>query len=167
MTSARHWAVLTAGAFGLALVASAATAQDYQDEDSAYSDEDSNYDDTANYDDNGNNDEDANYADDEEIVVSAPRFAPTDARGMGQRVAMSREVSYSDLDLRTHHGARALRSRVRHAAHEICTELDAAYPGPGGEAQACYRDASRNAMNEADDIIADARGVAFNDEYDE
>lgn len=165
MKTSTHLALFAAGALGIAAFATAAVAQDYPDEDSSYSDEDSNYDDNANYDDNSDSDEDADYADNEEIVVSAPHFAPTDARGMGQRVALSQPVSYSDIDLRTRHGAHILRARIRDTARQICTQLDAAYPGPGGETQACMRDASRNAMNEADDIIADARGVAYNDEY--
>lgn len=153
MKTSAHWAVLAAGAFGLALAASSAVAQDYGDEDTNYSDGDANYDEDAN--------------NQEEIEVTAPRLPQTDARGLPPRVELSREVSYGDLDLRTYEGARELRARVRYTAHQICTEIDANYPGPDGETQACYRQASHNAMTEADDIIADARGVAFNDEYEE
>jgi UrcA family protein len=153
MKTATHLALLAAGAFGLALAGFPAAAQDY-DDDAAYSDNDANYDEDT-------------YTDDEAIVVTAPRLPPADARGLPQRVSLSQEVSFGDLDLRTVSGARELRSRIRYTAHQICTELDASFPGPGGEAQACYRNTIRNAMNEADDVIADARGVAFNDQYEE
>lgn len=166
MKTPAHLALLAAGAFGLALIASSAIAQDYPDEDTSYSDEDSNSsDEDANYDEDSTaSDEDVAYAD-EEIEVTAPRVPDTDARGLPQRVSLSAGVAYGDLDLRTNRGARELRARIRHTAYQLCTEIDANYPGPGGETQACLRDAQRNAMNEAADIISDARGVAYNDEY--
>lgn len=161
MKTPAHLALLAAGAFSLALVATSAVAQDYGDEDTSYSDQDTNYSDNDAY-----SDEDAAVADnEEEIEVTAPRIPQTDARGMPQRVALSSDVPYGDLDLRTRAGARELRARIRYAAHEVCNELDARYPGPGGETQSCYHNALHNAMNEADDIIGDARGVAYNDEY--
>src|SRR5438552_15213241 len=62
---------------------------------------------------------------DEQIEVIAPRYHPRSAIGAEIRdVALTREVRFDDLDLRTAWGARELRARVRYTASNLCTKLD-------------------------------------------
>ena len=95
---------------------------------------------------------------DEEVEVIAPRYHPRSAIGAEIRdVALSREVRFDDLDLRTAWGARELRARVRYTASNLCMKLDVRYPVSADNSPPCYSTAVRNAMYEADEAISDAR----------
>lgn len=95
---------------------------------------------------------------DEEIEVIAPRHHERSAIGAEIRdVALSQEVRFNDLDLRTAWGARALRARVRYTASNLCMKLDVRYPVSADNSPPCYATALRNAMYEANEAISDAR----------
>ena len=95
---------------------------------------------------------------DEEVEVIAPRYHPRSAIGAEIRdVALSREVRFDDLNLRTAWGARELRARVRYTASNLCMKLDVRYPVSADNSPPCYSTAVRNAMYEADEAISDAR----------
>ena len=95
---------------------------------------------------------------DEEIEVIAPRYHPRSAIGADIRdVAISREVRFDDLDLRTAWGAHQLRARVRYAASDLCMKLNVRYPVSADNSPPCYSMAVRNAMYDADEAISDAR----------
>ncbi len=134
-------ALLAASAIGLALAAPAAGAPGYGDEKS--------------YNQNGN----------EEIEVTAPRSHARGEYGAPIRdVAISREVRFDDLNLRTGHGVRVLKTRIRSMARVLCTELDAMHPVAADNSPPCYQTAVRDAMYQADDAIAQARLQAANEE---
>jgi UrcA family protein len=137
----RVGALLAASALGLALSATAASAQDYGP----------NY--GPGYGPAANN---------EEIIVTQPRYyrheGPLNAPV--EDVAMSRPVSYADLDLRTHWGAHKLKARVRTTALMLCHQIDLAYPVAADGNPPCLRTALEEAMPQADAAIARARGYA-------
>lgn len=103
----------------------------------------------------------------EQVIVIHPRYrAYRDGQGIGLpgKMSLSRDVSYSDLDLRSREGARELRVRVDEMARDVCRELRDTYPlreQPG--ATKCYEGAYRDAIVKADAAIRDAR---FNDYYE-
>jgi UrcA family protein len=125
--------LLGAAALTLALGAIPATAQDYRD---------------------------AAYGPTEEVIVHAPRDSgERSAIGAPIRdVALSGEVRFDDLDLTTDHGARVLQRRVRDAARDLCRRLDVRYPIATPDSPPCYRTAYDDAMAQADNAIARARG---------
>jgi UrcA family protein len=132
-----------AGAIGLALAASSANAQDY-----------GRYDNGA-------------YSNDENIQVIAPRF---DTNADGQRlngplekISLSTNVSYDDLNLRTRRGARELKMRVRDAAQSTCARLAEAYPVEQAFGTNCYKTALQNAELRANSAIRDARDRRYED----
>lgn len=97
---------------------------------------------------------------DEEIQVTAPRHhtTTTDIPGTPIRdVAMSRQVRFDDLDLRTRHGARILRSRIRSTAQTLCRQLEFMHPVATSDSPPCYRMAVHDAMIQVNDAIASAR----------
>lgn len=135
-------AALLAGAFGLVLAASPANAQDY------------------GYDNGG-------YANDESIQVIAPRF---DTNADGQRlngplekISLSTNVPYDDLNLRTWRGAHALKLRVRDAAQSTCARLAEAYPVQQAFGTNCYKTALENGELRANSAIRDARDRRYED----
>ena len=95
----------------------------------------------------------------EEIQVIAPRLHVTPSRQLGipERLSLSQEVSYSDLDLRDPNDARELRVRVRAAARDICDRLYEVGPRATANEPSCYRAAYENAMIRASEAIMDAR----------
>jgi UrcA family protein len=151
--------LLGAGALGFALAALPAAAADYSDpDDDAYYD-DSYSDDSYADDSYADND----YADEESVIVTAPfeRLQPGQHIGTPERIALSQDVPYGDLDLATNSGARELRVRIRDAARDVCYQLDVAYPGVWGDSVTCVRRAVQGASTQADALIQDAR-YAYN-----
>ena len=139
----RSCAVLLAGAFGLALAASQASAQDY-----------------------GRYDGDA-YQDSADIQVTAPRFH-THADGQRlngplEAVSLSTRVRYDDLNLRTWRGAHELKMRVRDAAQDTCTRIAEAYPVQQAWGTSCYKTALENGELRANAAIRDARDRRYED----
>ncbi len=94
----------------------------------------------------------------EQITVTAPHLNQRSPIGAPIiDVAMTREVRFDDLNLRTRHGARELRSRVGFAAKTLCQSLDNRYPAPNNDR--CMEVAYRDAIVRADDAIAAARAT--------
>ena len=136
-TRARRLALLAGAVCGFAFVCAPANAQQY-----------SRYGEPVSY----------GSPADEQIEVIAPRHRERSAIGADIRdVAMSREVRFDDLDLRTARGARELRARIRYTASNLCTKLNVRYPVSADNSPPCFATAVRNAMLEADDAISDAR----------
>jgi UrcA family protein len=134
-------AAILAGAIGLALAASSASAQDRYD--------------------NGA------YNEDENIQVIAPRF---DTHADGQRlngplekISLSTNVPYDDLNLRTWRGAHELKLRVRDAAQTTCARLAEAYPVQQAFGSNCYKTALQNGELRANSAIRDARDRRYED----
>ena len=97
-----------------------------------------------------------------EVPVVAPQLRST--RGMRPTgapgpVRMSTNVRFDDLDLRTPHGADALRARLRSAATDVCEQLAVAYPVYELRKTSCERTAIRNATVRANRLIRQAGGV--------
>lgn len=154
-------AVAAAGALGLVLAAAPAGAASdaYQDEDQ-YSN-DSSYDDA-------NDMSDASVANDEEIEVTAPRSRMRGEYGAPIRnVSMTREVRFDDLDLASRDGAEILRGRIRSTALMLCRQLDTMHPVAANDSPPCYQRALEDAMDQADQAIANARNMASNESEDE
>jgi UrcA family protein len=129
---------LLASIFGVALAASSASAQDYDDSAPVYQSSST-----------------------EEVIVAAPRHRiERSAIGAPIRdVALSRPVRFDDLDLTTDEGAYVLRERVRYTAQRLCRDLDSRYPITVAEdGPSCYQQALDDAMDQAETAIEDARG---------
>jgi UrcA family protein len=134
-------AAILAGAIGLALTASAASAQDRYD--------------------NGA------YSNDENIQVIAPRFNTTAdgqrLNGPLEKISLSTNVPYDDLNLRTWRGAHTLKLRVRDAAQSTCARLAEAYPVQQAFGSNCYKTALQNGELRANSAIRDARDRRYED----
>jgi UrcA family protein len=129
---------LLATAFGATLVVLPASAQDY-----------------------GRYDNDT-MAPNESVTVTAPQFRfERNTMGLPGKLTLRREVSYRDLDLRSHDGARALKTRVSDTVREICDQLRDAYPLKQQPMEHCFTNAYRDAMLKADAAIRDARSSAY------
>ncbi|HEY2446755.1 MAG TPA: UrcA family protein [Rhizomicrobium sp.] len=127
---------LTTSAFGLALLAGGAVPASAQPYDQAYGP-----------------------APPESVEVIAPRITVDSHRLNGplERVSMSSEVRYDDLDVGTRQGARELRHRVISEAHNVCERLAEAYPFHTLQGDHCFRQAADNALVQADGAITKAR----------
>jgi UrcA family protein len=101
----------------------------------------------------------AAYGPREELQVIAPRFHREGTRlnGLPEKVSLSTEVRYDDLNLLSRRGAYELRRRVSAAAWETCTRLAQAYPVYTLNGTSCYKTALENALLRADEAIDDAR----------
>lgn len=93
----------------------------------------------------------------ENVTVFAPYVVKKTSTGMTKNrvttVTMSRQVSYSDLDLSTAEGKAALEVRVKETAANICKQLDRRYPGQSF-------DEDKNCVQEAiDEAMVSVRGV--------
>jgi UrcA family protein len=96
----------------------------------------------------------------ETIRVYAPRHFTVERRPMNgpvQKISLSREVRFDDLDLRTRSGARELRMRVRAAAADVCSKLADISRIPQQPGTSCFTDAKQDALVRADAAIRDAR----------
>jgi UrcA family protein len=96
----------------------------------------------------------------ENVEVSVPRYhQQRSIYGVPYReISLSKNVYVGDLDLRTRHDARVLRDRVSHTARNLCRKLDRQYPITAPMSPGCYTTAMNDAMRQADDAIAYARG---------
>lgn len=138
LTHARRTALLAASALTVMLAAPSVSAQDY-------------YDDTS-YD----------RGPTEEVIVQAPEYYRTQRDSATGApivdVAMSREVRFDDLDLRSRWGVRELRTRVSATARQLCDRLNVRYPATTSDSPDCFRTAYNDAMAQAEDAIDRARG---------
>lgn len=138
LSHTRRMALLAASALTIMLAAPSVSAQDY-------------YDDTA-YD----------RGPTEEVIVQAPEYyrqqrdSATGAPIVD--VAMSREVRFDDLDLRSRWGVRELRTRVSATARQLCDRLNVRYPAATSDSPDCFRTAYNDAMAQAEEAIERARG---------
>ncbi len=73
-----------------------------------------------------------------------------------ENIVLTRHVSYSDLDLATHAGAKELENRVRSAARAACDQLDQLYPPTEQDSPSCTQKATADAMAQARVAIAAA-----------
>jgi UrcA family protein len=136
----RRGVLLAASAAAVMLAAPSVSAQDYYDETA--------YDRTPVT---------------EEVIVQAPEYYRHQQRDSATGapivdVAMSREVRFDDLDLRSGWGARALRTRVSATARRLCDRLNVRFPATTADSPDCFRTAYYDAMAQADEAIARARG---------
>ena len=103
----------------------------------------------------------------EEVPVIAPRIHVEPSKridGTPEKLTMSVNVRYDDLNLRTRDGARELRLRVRESARDVCRELFETYPAYQMPGTNCYKDAVQDALVHADEAISDARDTrSYND----
>jgi UrcA family protein len=134
-------ALLAAGA--LVLAGTAANAQEYGYENTAY--------------------ENTN----ENVDVSVPRYAPQrDRYGAPYRnISMSKDVYIGDLNLRRNHDVREMRSRISETARVMCHQLNVRYPITAPNSPGCYTTAMGDAMAQASVAIADARGYSASYRY--
>jgi len=100
------------------------------------------------------------YGPNEQVIITAPPYhGRSSTTGAPIRdVAMQREVRFDDLDLRSNWGARALKQRIKYQARALCQRLDNMYPVSASDSPPCYETALRDAMGQADEAIAQARG---------
>lgn len=140
MGKSRKLILLAAGVAGFTMVATAAAAQSY----------------TADRNGDG-------YYDGTDVIVVGPRY---ESRGRGhlgrpfEDVAISKDVSYSDLDLRNNYDADRLRNRVKYTARRLCDRLDFQYPITAPDSPPCFENAVRGGMQQAENVIARTRSVA-------
>ena len=77
-------------------------------------------------------------------------------------VKVSRDVSYSDLDLSTADGKAQLETRAKQAANDVCSELDKRYPKnvyiPVSSNNDCVKNAIAQVMAEIKGVEQAARG---------
>ena len=95
-----------------------------------------------------------------ETVIVRPYYDRVEKRQLVGRIngeinpteySLSRPVNFSDLDLSRYLDRLELRDRVRHAAENMCFELEARVPQLRGDRSAsreCVRSATRNAMRD-------------------
>jgi UrcA family protein len=95
-----------------------------------------------------------------ETVIVRPYYDRVEKRQLMGRIngelnpteySLSRPVNFSDLDLTQYLDRLELRDRVRHAAEDLCAELDDRVPGLRGDTSAdreCVRTATRNAVRD-------------------
>ncbi|HTQ15268.1 MAG TPA: UrcA family protein [Rhizomicrobium sp.] len=95
----------------------------------------------------------------ENVPVIAPhiRVEPGPLNGAPEKVSMSVNVRYDDLDLATRDGADELRWRIRATARDVCRNLAAAYPFYALNGTNCYKTARDDAMVRANEAIQNAR----------
>src|SRR5262249_24525539 len=102
---------------------------------------------------------DGYYGPNENVIITAPRYRERGHLGAEIRdVAMQREVRFDDLDLRTGWGVRTLEARIKVAARSMCDRLDRFYPIAADDNPPCFQNAVADAMAQADEAIARARG---------
>jgi UrcA family protein len=102
---------------------------------------------------------------DDEIIVRAPTV---EREYTGRRssigapineLTLQRSISTADLDLRYDRDVRELYRRIDRVAYEACDEVERASRGvPLTTRRDCIREATNEAMAQADDLIYYARG---------
>ena len=93
----------------------------------------------------------------ERIEVIAPRGQRSEIGAPIEYRSISREVRFDDLDLTTRGGAHELRARVRETARALCERLNVRYPVATSDSPPCFSTAVSDAMDQADEAIAQAR----------
>jgi len=93
----------------------------------------------------------------ERVEVIAPRGERSEIGAPIEYRSISREVRFDDLDLTTGRGAHILRARVRETARALCERLNVRYPVATSDSPPCYSTAVADAMDQADEAIAQAR----------
>jgi UrcA family protein len=86
----------------------------------------------------------------ERIGTTSDNLAPINS------VALSYKVSYTDLDLATAAGAKALEQRVNAAALAACKEITRLYPDANPGDTACAKKAATEAMVKVRELVAAA-----------
>lgn len=84
------------------------------------------------------------------ILAAAPAFAAPESH--------SRIVRFADLDLTTHAGEQALRSRISLAVNSVCGDVDQRDLRAAAAVNACRATAMANAMPQMHVALANARG---------
>ena len=105
----------------------------------------------------------------ENVIVVAPPIGRNRFGAPIVDVSVSRTIRLDDLDLKTDRGMRRLSNRIQFTATALCNWLNAMYPinndqsdsGPWVQASGCYRNAVRNAWQQADGAIRSARGGTY------
>lgn len=102
---------------------------------------------------------------DDEIIVRAPtveRVYTGRRTSIGapiNELTLQRAISTADLDLRYDGDVRELYRRIDRVAYEACDEVERASRGvPLTTRRDCIREATRDAMAQADDLIYYVRG---------
>jgi UrcA family protein len=101
-----------------------------------------------------------------EIVVEAPRVTHTgQASPAGAKVdiiSVTHRVSYRDIDISTHSGAKVLEQRVADSAKAACAEIEKLYPlaTPADTSGSCQKDAVAKAMVQVNAAVAAAEKAA-------
>jgi UrcA family protein len=102
---------------------------------------------------------------DDEIIVEAPgvvRERTGERSSIGapiEELALQRVISTKDLDLRHDADVYELHRRIHNVAAESCDEVDRASQGvPLTTERQCVREATRDAMAQADALVLQARG---------
>ena len=91
-------------------------------------------------------------------VRASPLWQERSATGAPIRnVSLARVVGFRGLDLRTPWGARELEARVRRAASDACSEMEAFHPIATADSPSCYSDAVGDGLYQARDAIMRAR----------
>jgi UrcA family protein len=138
-------ATLAFAASTLALVAAPAFAQIYEAKQPIY-------------------DQQPVYDNSEDIIVTAPGVQHydtgrrTSSGAPIQIVSEQRVVETGDLDLRYNADVRELRRRIADTAVDACNSVERHVDVPLDSNRDCVRDATRDAMAQADDLIATERG---------
>jgi UrcA family protein len=89
----------------------------------------------------------------ERVGTTADNLTPINA------IALSYKVSYTDLDLTTSAGAKALEGRVNAAALAACKEITRLYPDANPGDTACAKKAAAEAMVKVRELVAAAGGA--------
>ena len=104
------------------------------------------------------------YDDSEDIIVTAPgveRYNTGRRTSSGAPIQVVREqrvVTTADLDLRYNADVRELRRRINDTVADACRSVERHVEVPLDSDRDCIHDARRDAMAQADDLIATVRG---------
>ena len=152
----RYVGLLAAGACGLVMAVSSASAQDYgstpSDENGAYASAPAGAPNVAGPE--GMN-----------VTVAVPPYRypwPNKIGAPVENVSISRPVRYDDLDLRSPDGVDTLKARIKMTARMECRDLDESYPVSLTDNPTCFMDAVDDAMYRADMVIRVANEVPAN-----
>jgi len=104
----------------------------------------------------------------EQVIITSPyvvRREPVSGPRAGglnnpQLVAVSRGVSYADLDLSKPAGVAELQTRARNTARDVCQELTRLYPKAGGQYVYSSTDCVKKTTDDGMDLIKQITAVA-------
>jgi len=89
-----------------------------------------------------------------DVIEEQQLLGRVDGEVNPQAYTISRNIDFSDLDLRHGEDRAALHDRIEQTAANLCAELDERVPGLRGDRDAdreCVRDATRHAMEDVMD----------------